>query len=41
LAGLAVVGCTGRDRRPPVERFPSIEPFERGMLDVGDDQRIY
>jgi proline iminopeptidase len=24
-----------------VERFPAIEPFERGMLDVGDGQHIY
>jgi hypothetical protein len=23
------------------ERFPAIEPYETGMLDVGDDQRIY
>jgi hypothetical protein len=23
-----------------VERFPSIEPFERGMLEVGDGQRV-
>jgi proline iminopeptidase len=24
-----------------VERFPPIEPFESGMLEVGDGQRIY
>jgi proline iminopeptidase len=24
-----------------VERYPTIEPFEQGMLDVGDGQRIY
>jgi proline iminopeptidase len=24
-----------------VERFPEIEPFERGMLEVGDGQRVY
>jgi len=24
-----------------MERFPAIEPFEQGMLDVGDGQRIY
>jgi proline iminopeptidase len=24
-----------------VERFPAIEPFEQGMLDVGDGQLIY
>jgi proline iminopeptidase len=23
------------------ERFPAIEPWETGMLDVGDGQRIY
>jgi proline iminopeptidase len=23
------------------ERFPAIEPYETGMLDVGDGQRIY
>jgi proline iminopeptidase len=24
-----------------VERFPPIEPFESGMLEVGDGQRVY
>ena len=24
-----------------MERFPEIEPFERGMLEVGDGQRVY
>ena len=23
------------------ERFPAIEPYDAGMLDVGDGQRIY
>ncbi|MGH3419246.1 MAG: hypothetical protein ACRDOD_06590 [Streptosporangiaceae bacterium] len=23
------------------ERFPAIEPYQTGMLDVGDGQRIY
>ena len=23
------------------ERFPAIEPYDSGMLDVGDGQRIY
>ena len=24
-----------------MERFPEIEPFEQGMLEVGDGQRVY
>lgn len=31
----------GRDQEPHVECFAPIDPFEQGMLDVGDGQRIY
>ena len=24
-----------------MEKFPMVEPYERGMLDVGDGQQIY
>lgn len=31
------------DRRParPVEQYPPLEPYERGLLDVGDGNRVY
>ena len=30
-----------RRRRAMLDRFPAIEPYESGMLDVGDGHRVY
>jgi proline iminopeptidase len=35
---------SGRGRpgyRAPMGLYPEIEPYDHGMLDVGDDNRVY
>jgi proline iminopeptidase len=30
-----------RERSAPLRRYPEIEPYDHGLLDVGDGQRVY